>query len=172
MSDPTKTYNPQLAALFGSDARVRTLAVLANSRSPLTGYRIAKVATFSPTKAYAELRRLTTARLIRREGKGWVLSDDDVRLLLQKKVRWSWIDAWDQDRKGWKEETPRLLSESLSSVREERARNPYFLRPKGYRPTRDAEKVVEEWRRPPSKDRALRRLGLRTSKREDWSRED
>jgi ribosomal protein S16 len=171
MVGPTKAYDPQLAYLFGSDARVRTLAVLANSRSPMTGYRIAKVGSFSPTKAYAELRRLGSAGLIRKEGNGWVLLDDDVRLLLQKKVRWTWLDAWDRDRIGWEQETPRLLSESLSSSREARARNPYFLRPRGYRPTRDARKVVEELRRPPSKDRLLRRRGLRTSEREDWARE-
>jgi hypothetical protein len=49
--------DPKLVALFGSETRVRTLAVLAGAFRPLAAYRVAKVGGIPVQKAYEEVRR-------------------------------------------------------------------------------------------------------------------
>jgi DNA-binding PadR family transcriptional regulator len=83
-----------LAALFGSDTRLRSLAVLANARHPMTAYRVAKVGGVRPTKAYPELHRLEKAGVVSSGRSGWTLRDRDVALLLRKRVRIVWEEDW------------------------------------------------------------------------------
>jgi len=151
---------------------VLTLAVLANTDEPFTGYRVAKIAGLPPIKVYQELRRALAAGLVQRApgGAGYVLSDPEVRLLLQRRVRIRWEDEWDVARRGWAQETPRLLAIGLAQTRRRLRDDPNYLRPPGWVPPPTARKWDREIRRSPSKDVALRRAGRRTSAREDWVR--
>ena len=110
---------PALTSLFGSRTRLLTLAVLANSSEPLTGYRIAKLASLPREKVYPELRKGAKAGLVAKVGKGFRLTDPDVRALLQKRVRIRWDEEWDRARPGWNETAVRDLRKiqvSLSAV--------------------------------------------------------
>ena len=102
-----------LVAAFGSETRVRTLAVLANATRPLTAYRVALVGAIPVDKAYREVRRLAAARLVERRPDGWVLTDGDLRSLLRRRVRIRWDKEWDQERQKWPRETPKMLSSGL-----------------------------------------------------------
>lgn len=158
-----------LVAAFGSATRVRTLAVLANAAAPLTAYRVALVGGIPVDKAYREVRRLARARLVERRRDGWVLVDDDLRSLLQRRVRVRWDQDWDRERQGWAGETASLLSAGLATLRRRLQSDPGYLRPKGWKPTRAARRTIRELNRPRDKDAVLRRAGLRSSVREDWA---
>jgi Sugar-specific transcriptional regulator TrmB len=159
-----------LGSLFGSRARALTLAVLANAEGPLTGYRIAQVASLPRPKVYAVLRQLYKAGFVQNAKGGVRLTDPDLRSLLQKRLRLRWSEEWDSAREGWSEENPRLLSAGLADIRTRIRRDPDFLRPRGWKPPPSARKIERELRRPASKDAGLRRRGLRTSDREDWAK--
>ncbi|HLY76622.1 MAG TPA: hypothetical protein VKT21_01900 [Thermoplasmata archaeon] len=142
--------DPKLVALFGSETRLRTLAVLAGAFRPMTAYRVAKVGEVPVQKAYEGLRRLGAAGLVVHQPDGWVLADKDVRALLAKRVRISWADDWFAER------ARRMSNEGplLQRLR----RMPRAKPPKGWHP-RDPKRFV----RSPAKDRILREMGLRTS---------
>lgn len=160
-----------LVAAFGSATRVRTLAVLANAAGPLTAYRVALVGGIPIDKAYREVRRLARSGLVERRRNGWVLVDGDLRSLLQRRVRVRWDRDWDQERSGWAEETPKLLSAGLETIRGRLSSDPGYLRPRSWKPTPAARRTIRELDRPAEKDALLRRAGLRSSFREDWARE-
>lgn len=87
--------DPGLAALFGSEDRVRTLAALANADAPLTAYRVACIVGMEPPNVYRELRRLLRFNEVERkptpEGRdGWTVVDADVRILLRRRLRVVW----------------------------------------------------------------------------------
>ena len=87
--------DPGLAALFGSEDRVRTLAALANAEAPLTAYRVASIVRMKPPNVYRELKRLLEVAEVQRattpEGRdGWTLVDPNVRTLLQRRQRIVW----------------------------------------------------------------------------------
>lgn len=87
--------DPGLAALFGSEDRVRTLAALANAEAPLTAYRVACMVGMEPPNVYRELRRLLQFNEVERaltpEGRdGWAVIDPDVRALLRRRLRIVW----------------------------------------------------------------------------------
>jgi len=150
------TVDLPLESLFGSRTRLLTMAVLANADAPLTGYRVAKVADLPRQKVYPELRRGTAAGLIRHKGRGFVLSDPDIRSLLRKRVRIRWDEEWDRSRKGQAAKVPGELNRIRSSLR-------------GFK-TYDALNRIpatarRELERDPAKDRILRELGLRPSTR-------
>jgi hypothetical protein len=89
------TVDPGLAALFGSEDRVRTLAALANADAPLTAYRVALIVGMEPPNVYRELRRLLRFKEVERaptpEGRdGWRVVDADVRALLRRRLRVVW----------------------------------------------------------------------------------
>ena len=89
--------DPGLAALFGSEDRVRTLAALANADAPLTAYRVAILVGVRPPNVYRELKRLLRVNEVERartpEGReGWRLLDAEVRTLLRRRVRVSWSE--------------------------------------------------------------------------------
>ncbi|MGI0131317.1 MAG: hypothetical protein ACREEC_14395 [Thermoplasmata archaeon] len=87
-----------LVAIFGSETRLRVLAVLANARHPMSGYRIAKTAGIRIPKVYPELERLRSGGAIGRRGAGWVMRDRDVGALLRKRVRIHWSGEWHLDK--------------------------------------------------------------------------
>ncbi|MFZ0829704.1 MAG: helix-turn-helix domain-containing protein [Thermoplasmata archaeon] len=140
----------KLVALFGSETRLRTLAVLAGAYRPMTAYRVAKVGDVPVQKAYEELRRLGATGLVAKQPGGWVLADRDVRTLLAKRVRISWADDWFAER-------ARRISAEGSILQRLRVM-PRAKPPKGWQP-RNPERFV----RSPAKDRILREMGLRTS---------
>ncbi|HTT45722.1 MAG TPA: helix-turn-helix domain-containing protein, partial [Thermoplasmata archaeon] len=92
-----------IAALFGSATRARTLAVLANSLEPLTGYRIAEVSGDERIKVYSMLASLERAGIVvstkREDGRTtvWTLRDPDVGSLLRRRVRLVGEKEWDTD---------------------------------------------------------------------------
>ncbi|MGA7923687.1 MAG: helix-turn-helix domain-containing protein, partial [Thermoplasmata archaeon] len=59
-----------MVALFGSETRVRVLAVLAGAYGPLTAYRVGKTGGVSMPKAYREIGRLHKAGIVARKGAG------------------------------------------------------------------------------------------------------
>lgn len=162
--------DPALESLFGSRARLLTMAVLANAAGPLTGYRVSKIAGVPAQKVYPEIKKgIGIGTVTEMEG-GFVLSDPDIRELLQKRVRLRWDEEWDRAREGWDEATRSILAVGLSSIKEKLRSNRYYLRPKGWKPSPETMKVVAEMSRSPEKDATIRRAGGRTSARKDWAR--
>jgi hypothetical protein len=86
--------DPSLVVVFGSENRLRILAVLANAQHPLTAYRVAQIGDVRAAKAYPELRRLAEAGLVEESRSGWILRDEDVGALLRKRVRVIWDVDW------------------------------------------------------------------------------
>ncbi|MGA7922836.1 MAG: hypothetical protein WCA77_02535 [Thermoplasmata archaeon] len=156
-----------LAALFGSRTRLLTMAVLANADEALTGYRIALIAGLPRVKVYPELRKGLATKLLAKERAGYRMIDPDIRALLRRRIRIRWSDEWDRARKNWNAETPNRLVELLKSIPE----SPDYLRPKGWKPSPAARRAIREMERPVSKNKLLRRRGLRTSLRDDWTLE-
>jgi hypothetical protein len=145
--------DPLLVAVFGSETRVRTLAVLANAYGPMTAYRVGKVGGVPMPKVYREIDRLARRKLVARTGDGWVLLDPDVRALLRKRVRIHWAGDWLAER-------ARRLPEERALL--ERLARTVHARP----PARWAPRAPGRLSRTPFKDEALRELGLSTSAHE------
>ena len=88
---------PGLAAIFGSEDRVRTLSALANSDSALTAYRVAAVMQMKPPNVYRELKRLQRAGVVvparTPQGRsGWLLNEPLLRVFLRSRFRVSWSE--------------------------------------------------------------------------------
>lgn len=148
-----------LALLFGSETRVRTLAPLAGSNTPLTAYRIAEVAELPRTKVYEELARLkSTGWVVGVTGAAgqtlWRLTDPDVRSLLRRRMRIYF--ASDLVR----EASLRSIDARKVIARSRRMGLPAGVLQPGFTP-----RNAKDYRRPPQKDALLARLGLRTSRR-------
>ncbi|MGI0133218.1 MAG: hypothetical protein ACREDK_09085 [Thermoplasmata archaeon] len=144
--------HPNLVAVFGSETRVRVLAVLANAFRPLTAYRVAKVGGVSIPKAYRELERLEKAAVVVHRKNGFVLAETSraVGDLIATKVRLSWDKDWEAEQIRERAEMESLLAR-LSRI-------PCRRPSKGFVP-----KHPELYRRSPTKDRILREMGLPTS---------
>jgi len=157
-----RSVDPGLAALFGSEDRVRTLAALANAEAPLTAYRVAAMVGMKPPNVYRELKRLLEVNEVARAQtprgrEGWTLVDSDVRALLRRRLRIVWIDdlslgAQDRERRAaWamrrSEAEPLDLSE--------------------FTPGRPLSAAAI--RRRKEKDETLARVGARTSVRSNRS---
>jgi hypothetical protein len=140
----------RLAAVFGSETRLRALGVLAGAFRPLTAYRVAKVGRIPVQKAYEELRRLGKSGLVVRKDGGWVLCDGDVRSLLRRRVRIRWAEDLEAERRHRRAEFEALFDRL--------ERTPHTPPPAGWQP-----KDPGRFRRSPRKDRILRRMGRRTS---------
>jgi hypothetical protein len=144
-----------LERVFGGAGRVRILGVLANSSTPLSTYRIAKIALVQPIKGTLELRRLRDAGLVNelpgeRGGSRWVLTDTDLRTFFRRRVR---ILSWSEVRAGAEDRASRgraLLA---------RIRPIDFSK---YRASPEAGSRRTDFSRLPGKDAELARLGLRT----------
>jgi len=104
-----RSVDPGLAALFGSEDRVRTLAALANAEAPLTAYRVAAIVGMKPPNVYRELKRLLEVKEVARAQtprgrQGWTLVDPDIRTFLRRRMRIVWIEdlsrgAQDRERR-------------------------------------------------------------------------
>jgi hypothetical protein len=144
-----------LERVFGGAGRVRMLGVLANSSTPLSAYRIAKIALVQPIKGTLELRRLRDAGLVNelpgeRGGSRWVLTDADLRAFFRRRVR---ILPWAEVRAGAEDRAARgraLL---------DRIRPMDFSK---YRSSPEVGTRRQDFSRRPGKDAELARLGLRT----------
>lgn len=152
--------DPDTVALFGSETRVRTLAILSNSSMPLTGYRIAKISGDQPIKVYTVLRSLAESSLVgrRRVGRGrtvWTMVDPDLRRFFRRRVRISWEFDWNSEAARRAAATQALptgvLDVDLTNFRS------------SARPT----PKLRELKRSPRKDRILASAGLVTRLRRD-----
>jgi hypothetical protein len=146
--------DPRLVALFGSTARVRTLAVLASAFRPMTGYRIGRTASVPLPKVYRELKRLRSAGLVAQLPGGWVLSDDDVGSFLRKRLRLAWATDWFGEIERRAPEDRAILGRLRT------------LGAPGF-PRRWTPRDPGQPRRNPRKDRLLSQMGLATSKHGD-----
>ena len=147
--------DPAMTALFGSETRVRTLAILSNSTLPLTGYRIAKISGDEPIKVYAVLRTLSQNGLVvrSRDDRGssaWTVTDPDLRRLFRRRVRISWEPDWTAEVAGRAALTKRLPRGILG------------IDLRKYRSSARASSKLRELKRPPRKDRILASSGLPT----------
>jgi hypothetical protein len=154
--------DPQLVALFGGKTRASVLAVLAGASVPFSGYRVARVAGVQPIKAYAELRRLRTAGIVReipiKEGQSvWELPPGDLRSFVAKRVRVYWSGDWMSSPRRKFTVDDLHFARQLNRVAKRRPR-PSTIPPY-------ARAILSEMVRPPEKDELLERLGLPTSVR-------
>ncbi len=156
--------DPALVSLFGSRARVLTIAALANSAEPLTGYRISFVTGVPRPKVYGELWKGVHTGIIREDPNGFVLIDADIRALLRRRVRVSWDEEWDRARGDADATIGAVYERVLASLPDD----PEFYRPRNWKPTAETVRCLRSKIRPPEKDRILREEGGRTSYREGW----
>ena len=148
--------DPNLSALFGSEIRVRTLAVLANSAGPSTGYRIAQVSGDERTKVYDVLRSLAGSGIVRsvrrRDGReSWSLADADLRRMLIRRVRLTGETEWDSGFAS-RVDRAREFVDAVGSINLRGLPSP-------------SKETLRELRRSPAKDRALAAAGLAISRR-------
>lgn len=150
------TFDPGLAYIFGSQTRLLTMAVLANSEEPLTGYRVAKVANLPRQKVYPEINRGVEMGVIERVRGGCRLSDPDIRALLRKRVRIRWAEGWDRARAGKAAGVAAELDRIRLSLKGVRTYDPANGIPAA---------ALRELERDPAKNQLLRRAGARPSSR-------
>lgn len=145
--------------LLGSETRVRTLAPIAGSSVPLTGYRIAEIAEIPRTKVYEELANLKAAgwvAVVRGPSNQtlWQITDPDVRRLLRRRVRIVFTAELARSAQKRASEAKRVMSRSR------RVGPPPGLFQPGFRP-----KSPGDFKRSPEKDAVLAALGLPISRR-------
>jgi hypothetical protein len=137
----TFDLDPALMAMFGSRARLLTMAVLANAERPMTGYRVAAVAGLPRPMVYPEIRKGISANVIVETARGYRFADADLRDLLRKRVRISWL-----------EDT--VVGEAARAVRSARVArdDDSWFDPSKYTPNpRVAARYAKEFARPPEK---------------------
>ncbi|HTT34773.1 MAG TPA: hypothetical protein VMH78_02750 [Thermoplasmata archaeon] len=152
-----------LAALFGSEDRVRTLAALANSSSPLTAYRVAKIVEMRPPNVYRELKRLLRGDVVtkttRRDGSTvWQLREADLRRFFRARMRVTWSEDLVSSARG------RELR-AVAAIRRN-ADDPIDL--SRFEPGR--RRTAADLRRRRRKDQVLARAGAPTSVRKSGER--
>jgi hypothetical protein len=145
-----------LEAFCGSRTRLLTLGVLASAEAPLSGYRLALVADLPREKVYPELRKAIAAGSVAKTEFGYSLVDPDLRQLLRSRIRVVWNSNW--DRLGSRSST--AVDEELREIR--KVTRKISLYDPG---NRIPPNSLRELERDPEKNRALRRLGLRPSRR-------
>jgi len=150
--------DPALASFVGSQTRLLALAVLANADEPLTGYRVAKIASIPRVKVYPELRKGVEAGILARDGDGYRMVDTDLRSLLRKRIRIRWDEEWDRARSARAVTPEDDLRRIQTSLKGARLYNPKNRVPRA---------AIRELERDPEKNRILRRLNLRPSLRKD-----
>lgn len=152
--------DPWLTALFGSETRVRTLAPLANAAEPLTAYRVAQLGGVQRIKVYAELRRLAEAGVVAERPTGanrsvWMLSDSEVRRLLQRRARVVRSEDWFLGERRRAQRAKNAATEPTSWFETARyRRNPAV-----------AARYAREIERPSEKDEVAARVGARVSRK-------
>jgi len=144
-----------LIAFCGSETRVSTLGVLANSNRPLTGYRVSKISGLQPIKVYRELARAVESGLVARSVRGYRLIDPDIRTLLQKRIRVYWSEAW---LAGESDRAQRAAKRSILSIA------PFDS--SRYKPNPTvASRYRREFDRPREKDQPSSQQGVNTSRK-------
>jgi DNA-binding PadR family transcriptional regulator len=150
--------DPSMTDLFGSEVRVRTLALLAGSEKPISAYRVAQATGDQGTQVYSVLRKAREGGLVEESqaengSSIWFLTDSDLRAMLKRRVRISVASDFLElsSRKSEPRPAPKL---DLSNFRGEPVSS-------------DSEQY-----RPPEKDELLERRGLRSRRQtiEAWSR--
>lgn len=139
--------DPSVVAAFGSETRVRALAVLASCPVPLTAYRIGKVGGIPFPKVYRELDRLAKKGLVTHSGRYWTLTDGALADYLRHRVPILWDEV--------------LLSQVAQH--HDRTDRIYELAKHVARPKLVQSAAPKRYARPASKDRLLREMGLRPS---------
>ena len=146
----TFRLNPDIGTLFGSETRAKVLGFLADTRTPRTGYQVAKATGLKPPKAYRELRRLAETefvRVVEEPGRRcFLLVNDDLRRLVLRYVRITAEDEW------FSPDRVRERREALERASQIRLRLPES------KSNPDAVPNRWEYERPPAKARALRRI--------------
>ena len=146
------------------------LAVLASAPKPLTSYRIARTFGGQKIKVSHELKRLEASGLVARVSSektktAWALQDSDLRAFLRRRVRVTFESGWDRMPTGPSDAVGRLLAEIEASLPDP-VLSREFYRPKGWKPSPEALRILREKVRSPQKDEILRKYGARTSPRE------
>jgi len=142
---------PGIRRLLGGETRARVLGLLADATVPKTGYELAKATGANPSKVYGILRDLTEAGLVQvlsdRPGvRRYSLADPDLRRFLLRHVRITTLREWFSPAR------MRQREASLDRLRPER------FAPQPSRMKREKLPNYREFERPPTKDRALRRV--------------
>jgi hypothetical protein len=148
----------KIQSFCGSRARLLTLAVLAAAEVPMTGYRVAAVAGLPREKVYPELRAAIESSSAVKSERGYAMVDEDLRRLLRARTRVTWDSYWDRPGRPSADAVDRELDEIRKSRRRVRLYNPN---------NRIPPEALRELVRDPEKDRALRRTGLRPSRRKN-----
>lgn len=146
----------RVESLFGSRARLLTLAALASAPGAVTGYRVAEITGLPREKVYPELRRAIAAGVVTKTTNGVRLVDPNLRAFLRKRVpiyggeqRFSWSD-WQRAR--------RDSAHRAAGAYDQLARLPHPEPPPGWRPRKEGR-----FHRSPVKDRILQEMGKPTS---------
>jgi hypothetical protein len=135
--------DPRLIALFGSETRVRVLAVLASAFSPMTGYRVAITGGVPIPKAHLQLHHLAESGIVKHLRQGWILEDPDIGTLLRKRFQIRSLGDWESERRARRPEYLALF-EKLNSL--DHARPPPAWKPR----------KPDEFQEDPEKGRWLR----------------
>lgn len=142
-----------IVSVMGSVTRAYTLAILAGTRLPQTGYRIAKLASLSPPNVYVELRKLARDGIVERRKAGWVLLDERVRTFCEGQGPLFERSFSLDDKRAWVRKNRRRISRVLKlpipSAESSRSRTPRFM---------------DEFGRSRTKNELLRAAGLSTSR--------
>ena len=153
-----ESASQDIEALFGSRNRAWILGYLAAAGAPPTGYTIAKELRIGESKVYPELKRLekggfVSARLDSKGRRRFVLADEDLSRLLRRRLRILRTSEW--------------FAPAFADERERRTRaaERIPLKDTGRPDPKVRRKFAQEFERPPEKDRALKRLGLRPTRR-------
>ncbi len=137
--------------LFGGRTRAALLGYLAQSAAGETGYAMAKELGIRVSKVYPELRRLEAIGILgtRPSPKGskrYFLVDEDLRRFLARRsfviVSRDWFSPERMEERRAADRQARQMTLRLSPRASGRTRRPF----------------AEEFRRPPEKDRALKRI--------------
>lgn len=141
----------RVEGVFGSGTRAGILGYLAQSSDPQTGYAIAKALQLGVSNVYPELKRLEDWAILASRpdvngSKGYFLADEDLRRFLLRRIRILPSKEWFSsgriaERQTLFEEAKRL-SKAAPRVRAAGTKRPFS----------------DEFRRPPGKDRALKRV--------------
>jgi DNA-binding PadR family transcriptional regulator len=137
--------------IFGSRVRAQILGYLAQASDPRTGYSIAKDLQIGVSNVYPELKQLEAWSIIasRPDKNGrrvFELADEDLRRFLLRRVRVISSQEWFSSARIAQREAQSIEAIELP-LRVSRVRSNQRNRP-----------LEDEFRRPPEKDQALKRI--------------
>ena len=154
----TLSVDPAIESFCGSKTRLLTFGVLASAEAPTTGYRVALIAGLPREKVYPVLREGGATGAIRKLETGFILVDLGLRQLLVERVKVTFDSAWERPGNTSSRPGEEELREIRRLTRKLRLYDPN---------NRIPESALLELERDPGKNKALRRLGRRPSRRKD-----